>query len=546
MTLNAKIMVNKKTTAKADEKTAASGAAGMKMKCSAKTAARLAYAVGFVCLFVFFGFIYGDVIMRAQQESYVCTDRTAMHHLLGQPLGELFWLGRFALLSCHWALLGGLCLSAVLTLAAFLFDHALGLHLHARGGMWRGVGFLPAVALIAWMLSRGTNLYYKSEPSLFLLLALGILLAAAVVAGLAAAVHRFGKAKEGESTANVRLFPLGTMLTLLLLAGSMLAAVRFNENVILTARLQRLQWEGDWQTMIEEARKAQRPSRAVAAYHAIALEETDGLLEGIFDLVYDFPDIKFDKKDGNEEYGLFVADCNYHAGLLNAGYRKAMDHVVMNGPCLYYLKRMAVCAVANEEWELAKRYLAFIGRMPLESDFVEKYAAIVENPKLAAEDAELAHVKLLYPQESKFEQQYRQPAFLGYNIGLMMGSDATLYTSIAACLYSKDLQAVLPRAYQLVRKGLNLPPAVQQAIVIAAQKNPEILTQFPGVSQFVPQQLTSFLLSARPYSKDRKALRRELKKDWLGTYMYYYYCENNEPDQVRKADEGGAHKSGVN
>ena len=41
--------------------------------------------------------------------------------------------------------------------------------------------------------------------------------------------------------------------------------------------------------MVSEARTAQQPSRSVAAYHAIALIQTDQLLEGMFDIPYDFP-----------------------------------------------------------------------------------------------------------------------------------------------------------------------------------------------------------------------------------------------------------------
>ena len=36
-----------------------------------------------------------------------------------------------------------------------------------------------------------------------------------------------------------------------------------------------------------------------------------------------------------------------------------------------------------------------------------------------------------------------------------------------------------------------------------------------------------------------RRLRKELRDGWLGTYFYYYYCENNEPNQVRPATNGG-------
>ena len=64
------------------------------------------------------------------------------------------------------------------------------------------------------------------------------------------------------------------------------------------------------------------------------------------------------------------------------------------------------------------------------------------------------------------------------------------------------------------------------------------------MNSFVENELKAFLSDAKPYVKDRLALRRELKERWLGTYFYYYYCENNDPDQVIKRDN--TEKAGVN
>ena len=55
----------------------------------------------------------------------------------------------------------------------------------------------------------------------------------------------------------------------------------------------------------------------------------------------------------------------------------------------------------------------------------------------------------------------------------------------------------------------------------------DVVKQY-GVNQMIMANLQSFLMAARPYTKDKEALRANLKKDWLGTYFYYYFCENNE------------------
>jgi len=34
-------------------------------------------------------------------------------------------------------------------------------------------------------------------------------------------------------------------------------------------------------------------------------------------------------------------------------------------------------------------------------------------------------------------------------------------------------------------------------------------------------------------------LREALRAEWLGSYFYYYYCENNDPAQVTPAEKTG-------
>lgn len=491
----------------------------------AKKAHILTYLVGFITILLFFTWGYGDVIWRAEQESYISTSPDTMHYLLSQPFGKVYWLSRWVLLLFKYPIVGGVLMAAIYTLTAWLADKAF-----CVKSQWKGIGFILPVAQIGWILYRGFNLYYKNEPSLFIVVAFAVL---AVVALLALASWFINRKKEQkESQTNIR--PYGMLLSVLLIAATIGSARYFNQNVIITAQLQRMQWEQQWDDMITLARSARQPSRSVAAYHAIALEETDQLLDGMFEIAYDFPKLKLDSIEGNEEYTLFLEDCNFHAGLLNASYRNCMDRVVMDGPRLYYFKRMAVCALLNGEKALCRKYLTLVNNVPFESEFVEKYTAMLNNTTLIKDDAELTHMLSLIPRETNFEQQYTNPLFLGYNVGLTSGSDATLLTSIAACLYGKDLQNAMLRIQVLLQKGMTLPHSVQEAICIAALKNPEMLKQIPQVSQYVPNEISTFLMDAKPYINDRLKLRHELRKQWLGSYVYYYYTENNDPDQVKQ------------
>lgn len=505
---------------------------------SPRTTRLLTYGLGFLAFYLFLTVGYGEVLERAEQESFVSSAPESMYYVLSQPLGTLWLWGRYGLLLFKWAVVGGAVLALVYTLTARLVDYALQLPRRLEG-----LGFLVPTGQIIWMVWKGTHLYFKEEPSRFVVMAVGFLLLFALLSLLTYAVKRLRRQASAAAPQSVR--PYGLLLVLVLVAATAVVARTYNANEWLTARLQNLEQREEWETMIEEASKAERPTRAVNAYNAIALLRTGRLLGEMYNVPYDFPAVRL--KDAGMEYDLFCCDCNYHAGLINSSYRSAMELIVVNGPNLRLYKRMALCALLNDEEVLCRKYLKVISGNPFERDFVERIEGYLKDKNSVESNPTFAALRKLSPREERCELNYRTPVFLGYNIGLGAGSSETLWTSIAACLYSKDLNAFLPRAQIIAQHGLAFPECMQQAIAIMALKQPELLASFPQVSSYVPGLINSFLLDAKPFVKDREALRRELKERWLGTYVYYYYTENNNPEQLLKPASGGENgNTGVN
>lgn len=510
--------------------------------------------VVFLLFWIFCSLVYGDVFRRTAEANFITADDTQMAFLLRQPLGRLYIIGRWMLLPMSNTLLGGALLSLVLTLTAVCTDSLLGLKKR-----WKGIGAVVPVAVIVWILLQGTNLYHKSEPSRLVLVPVITLLIVAVLAAVKALVMRRKHAADTSTAANAaprRIISFGTLIAVAAIAGvSVFAKVR-NADEILTARVQNLAQEANWDGIIDAVSESKRPPRTAAAYYAIALLQTNQLLDRIFEIPYDFPKVRLQKRDGNEEYAIFQADADLYAGLVNPAYRCSMDYIVMYGMNLYDLKRAAICAILNKETALADKYLDIIESMPFNGDFVEKYRPMATSYELVEQDPVLANILALHPQEKKaFEQNYRQPVFLGYNMGLLQGSDQSLETAIAAILYSKDLAAGIPhmRIYAQKKGGI-LPVCVQQALTILAQKDPQIAQEFASIVQSQQATLVSFVTAAKPLIDERMSLsqgksqaeqdrirqdfnvkmRETLGDDWTGTYFYYYYCENNNKDQVRE------------
>lgn len=530
------------------------------------------YLLTFLLVWIFCSNIYGDVLTRAQQDTYVSSHPQTMKFLTDQDWGTLYWGGRYLMLAFKSACLGGLLVAALLTLATWATDRFLCLPRYLRG-----LSAILPFALLWWMVGRGYSLFYKNEPSLIVLYPLLLALGTLLLAGIAALVKRFAAAPAraaGETAGNTarwKRLPLAALIPVVCFAALTPYTLRNNENEILTARMQNRILTGDIDEiarLVDDGLSAKQPTRSVAAYYAVGLMQTHQLLDHIFDIPFKYPEMPLDQKDGSEEYGIFEADCNFYTGLMNPAYRAAMDKVVMNGPTIYQLKRMALCAIVSGQQQLARKYLKTIGEMPFEQDFVDRYSPMTDNPELIGQDPMLAEVLKLKPEESRFEQHYRRPVFMGYNIGLLSGSNDAIDASIAACLYSKDLVNFLPRAGVLKSIGRPLPGCVKEAIVIHGIKHPEAFTSFPELS---PSRNTigspfhtvqSFILAIQNYYKEKygtsgdwqarmmkdlkggvpEEVRDFLAPDWLGHYVYYYYCENIK----KKEQSENKNKSGVN
>lgn len=539
--------MSKKTTHSA-AKPAAAPAVPMQ-KPSRRLPAWTVYAAGFAALYVFCTFTYGEVFAQIASQNYVTTDAEAMYYVRRLPLAWIYWPCRFLLLAFLNKWVGGGIMALMLTLAAWLIDR-LPLRLCHR---WRttltGIGFLPVIALLAWMVYRGYNLYFRCEISTFLVWTVALLAAAAVIAVVAWLLPR---RKSGAAPAPHRLasIPVCALLAAVAYAGLTWQAMVPGENVRITCAMQNHMAEGEWQEMADLARSAHQPTRSIAAFYAIALVQQNQLLEHIFDIPFNYPELKLDHVGGDDEGINYIATANLFAGIINSAYRSSMENLVMHGPRVNTYKRMAICAIFNDEQALARRYLHLIGLMPFQHDFVERFEPFVGHVDQMVKDPVFANIHSLYPQDPMFEQNCRHPLFLGYNAMLQRGSDASLVTSTATIMYSKSLDNFLIRANVLQQKQ-SLPLSVQQAILIASMRRPGLLDKFPQVrdNEMLKSQFKSFSNDVAPLvappgsdtETKKEAYRKmaeELRDDWLGTYYYYYYCGNINQTVSRNESHG--------
>ena len=485
--------------------------------------------ITFVGCWLFASWLYGDVFYMAEQYSFFSFEEEAMRFVYEQPGGWLYAVGRFLLWSFHFPWFGGFIWALLLTGSVCLFKYSANL----RGkGEW--VAALPACLVVLGFLHRGLNLYYQVEPSWVYLVPLAVF-----VGTLAMALCRLCWGKR-EVRRRGDAFSSGVALVCFL---SLFAYTWWGkENERLTASLQRAYLQQDWKSMQQSARSASQPTRAVAAYHAIALVQTGQLMGHWLDIPYQYPDLGLVDWGGLPDDGsdLYYAEACLSAGLVYPAYHHAMERMVIDGPTCYTLKQLTLCALLNGEYALANRYLYLLSNMPFEQEFVRKYMPMVAHPERILSDAYFHRILEMVPMADTFEQAYRAPLFIGYNVQTnQVRSAAALEASLVACLYTKMLPAVVQRAQAY--RGKPLPPVVEQAIALYALEYPEVLSHFP-ISQQVVQQVKGFVkqyVSHPP--KDIEALRKEYGQ----FYPFYYYFQNQvDEEQLQKYES--KMKGGVN
>lgn len=508
----------------------------------------LAYIVGFLLLTFFCCWEFGPVVRHLAEENYFCFDALPMTYLLRGPLGGLYWVGRVLMFPFQWQWLGGLYLAVLLTASAWLFDRAL-----VCCKSWRGVSFVLPTLVMGWGVYRGYNLFMRNEPSKLILWVWGLLLVAAVSATIASLWSRHSRKEQTVETAGKKNgakknLPYGLLvgvMAILMLCGGTYA---FRQNLLISCEMQNRMLDSNWEAMNELALSARQPDRSVAAYNVIAINQMGQVLEHTFDIDYDYPEVKLDSIAGMDEGVNYIAECNFHAGLIQPAYHYALEQMVIAGPRLRYFKLMATCCLFTGESELLERYLHIIGKMPGQQTFVDRIRELKASPEALLSDPSMARVSQFLPREDRFEQNFRTPAFLGYNVGVLSGTDETLETSVAAALYSKDLENIILRASYLQQKR-TLPLAVQQALVIASFRRPGLLERFPGIDQYIQSEVVNFANEAKPFA-DKKAkattedekkeasqeMKQALSERWKGSYMYYYYCGNLNQTAQKKTE----------
>lgn len=272
-----------------------------------------------------------------------------------------------------------------------------------------------------------------------------------------------------------------------------------------------------WDDMLEEANEVERPTRGVLAYRAIALVNKSRLVSDLFNYNYNPKEIESPYDMLNNT--VYYPDVYFFASYPNASLLWSMEFWVTTGRNYKHLKLMALCAMVQEESELALRYLNLL-KQTCYNDWAEEMEPCVKDKQLffskyPAFKKVVDHLPMDRVQISQFPLPQMYDKFSNL--------DATnIERRLLARLYEKKLNAFVSEMQIGVKLyGSNIPPYMQEALCIVAMNgNPTLLKNFT-VYRPIALRVNEFFSAIKRYRSKEEAASG-LKKQYGDMYCYYY------------------------
>jgi hypothetical protein len=295
-----------------------------------------------------------------------------------------------------------------------------------------------------------------------------------------------------------------------------------DSNFRLELRLQHLTEKYEWEEIIKEAEKAQEPTEAIAAYRAIALANTNQLLERFFDFNYQYKNPSTSIRINSDFRILYYySDLYFHASFTNAAYLWSMEFWVGAGANFYLLKQMALCAMLNGEKELASKYFNLLKQSLFYKKWAEEQEQYNNDPKMLMEHPVYKQIKYYMPKENFVIPIDRSLPV--YYMFLRESFYKNAERGILAALYLKDFNQFM-RIMQAMDGKNELSACMQEGLIIyAAFSNDFALLEKFRIDKRLKEKVIYCVNEYKKYGNNPDLLKERLKKNYKGTYCYYYF-----------------------
>jgi len=474
-----------------------------------------------------------DYLFSLEEESLFVPGRTFMKEIMTEHDGLWTWIGCWLTQFFYHPWLGSLIIVIMWVASYYCITYSTG---------WKGwitiLAILPQCALLYLLLCLGYWIYYIKSPGYAFTPTMVLLWASILTAVSSFVLRRFVKCSRWWYACILfGIFLFAAQPRFRIYSISLPDARLKNEMRMYTAIE-----ECRWDDVMEEFRKTGQPTNLMVMYKNIALMHSGRMLDMF--------------KTGNcgvlppEPVDIMTGDTlrlrtsrlgakliYYEFGQLNYAYRWAMCNAVEYGMNVRDLKIMVRCALMNQEFPLAARYLALLESTMFHREWALEQGKQMMSNTLLMQSRDFQNIAPLMVDEGNsldYDDGLCEQWLLFHFSDLVHIANPKLEEVImTTALWTKDAYSYPIHFYRFVNGHPNdpIPHLYQEAAILLCtmESSPVQLDNFP-FDQIVSDRYNNFVKDYNQLAvlrlSDAETAER-LKSVYGDTYWWYFYFYND-------------------
>ena len=319
-------------------------------------------------------------------------------------------------------------------------------------------------------------------------------------------------------------------ICLILVSGSVLALYVWfhlpNQEDILNNKMEKLSYlckQKDWTNIIKEFESQPPTNYYQHNYLSLALAQKGILGDQLFKYNPRGPQSLIATWDRRYYSSAILSEIHFAIGDVTLSESYAMEGLTLakRGGSPRMMQQLVKISLVRQEWELARKYLHILRKLPSYKEWAEKYSTYLIQPEKMTEDVELSQRAVSKQPDNLFSLLTIDNIWKEHFEMSPINPFAQAYVG-CSYLLSKELDKF--EQFLLKLKGTSLPKHFQEATLILALEHPEILDSLNLDIQTV-NLFKLFQQDVRMVSKDNRGLMN-LQRKYGETYWFYYYCKN--------------------
>ncbi len=234
----------------------------------------------------------------------------------------------------------------------------------------------------------------------------------------------------------------------------------------------------------------------------------------------------------------------YYHGKLNFCTRWCIENSVEYGYKIHDLQNLTRCAIINEEWDVARKYVEILKKTTFHKEWAEHYEPLLKNPKLITDYHEFDNVRDLYSHMGTTldgDNGLCEMYLLNYFSNTMNKDSKYLQEmTLAYALIQKDIQLFWPRffLYANLHKGEPMPIHYQEAAYLYGTLEPQNvdIRTLPFDREKVIDRYAGFQSLSQKLMNEQKQFNGEVDVKKVGElmkaaygdtfYWFYFFCRD--------------------